>query len=118
MRTFVLAAESGDGHRKRIAARSSLLYIHDFKTLLEALDGISSGSWSPLVGHEPSVTKIGDSVCDEFEIELLRIINLLARRNAGDVDVADVIDIVAHDSRHIPIHDLNVIDVVDDLHAQ
>src|SRR6185369_8741737 len=88
------------------------------EALLEALDRIPPWPRSVLVCDEARVSGFGDGVGDKAVVQFLCVVDLLPRRHAGDVDVTDVIEILAKIADDIAVHDLHVIDVVDDLHAR
>src|SRR6185436_13658575 len=92
--------------------------VHYFKALLETLDGIASRSGPEFMADESCVPEVGDCICDEAIIQFLCIVDFLPSRNAGDVDVADQIEIIAEVPHDVSIHYLNVVDVVKDLHAR
>src|SRR6185436_2732811 len=103
---------------ERRIMRMLTLNVHDREALLEALDGIASRPRSVLVRDKPRVPGLGNRVGDEAVVQLLRAVDLLTARHTGDVNVADVVEVIAEIADDVAVHDLHVIDVVDDLHAR
>lgn len=69
------------------------------------------------MGHKSGVSKIGDRVGDEPEVEFLFVLDFLAAGYPCDVDVTDVVHVIAQRPRDVPIHYLSMVDVIQDFHA-
>ena len=106
------------GHLQPRPAEPPRSHIHDRVALLEALDRIATRPGSVFVRDEAGVSGLRNRVGDEAVVELLRVVDLLPAGNAGRVNVADEIEVVAHVADDVAVHDLHVVDVVDDLHAR
>ena len=63
------------------------------------------------------VARLGDGFRDEWIVEFLRVIDFLPRGHAGDVNMADQVQVVAHYPRDVSVCNLNVIDVIHDFHS-
>src|SRR5690242_20995971 len=68
-----------------------------------------------LVRDESVITCLRDGGRDRTPVELLRPIELVAARHATRMEVADVRRIVANRADDIALHDLHVVDVVEQL---
>src|SRR6188474_3044567 len=94
------------------------LDVQNREALLEAFDRVPPWPRPVLVRDEAGVSGLGDRIRDEPIVQLLRAVDLLTGRHAGDVDVADVIEVVAEIADDVAVHDLDVVDVVDNLYAR
>ena len=63
------------------------------------------------MAYESRVTKIGNRVRNETVVEFLSVVDLSAARNAGNVDVANTIEVVTKIASDISVCDLYVINV-------
>src|SRR5437899_3308073 len=74
---------------------SPTLDVQDLENLFEAFDRIASRSWPALVSDESGKSEVGYRICNETVVQFLGVVDLLAARDAGDMDVADPVEIVA-----------------------
>src|SRR5262249_54128793 len=96
----------------------SALDIHNLETRLEAFDDVAPLRGPILMCDESGKPEIRDRVCNETEIQLLRIVDLLTAGDAGNMDVADAVDVFPQSAGDVAVGDLNVIDVEEDLYAR
>ena len=59
---------------------------------------------------------IGDGTHHGIPLNLLSVIELMAARDAVRMEVADLLNVAADRVNEIALHDLHVIDVVEQLH--
>ncbi len=69
------------------------------------------------MGDKSGVSRIGDCIRDEAVVEFLCVVDFQTAGHAGAVEVADPINVVAQRARYVPIRDLNMVNVEQDLHA-
>ena len=74
---------------------SDELCVHNFETPFQTLDWIVTHGRPPLVGHKSGVSQIGDRVGDEPVVEFLFVVDFQTAGHTSDVDVADVVNVVA-----------------------
>src|SRR5262245_47747316 len=70
------------------------------------------------MSDEAREAEVGNRVCNETVVEFLRVVDLLAARDASDMDVTDAIEIIPQVAGDISVHDLNVVDVKENLNAR
>src|SRR5262245_64806697 len=59
--------------------------------------------------------QVGDRLSDEPVVEFLRFVQFVTAGNAACVNVSDVLNVVAQRLNDVTLHDLRVIDVVQNL---
>src|ERR1035441_1543867 len=96
----------------------SYLHGEDFDCLLEAGRRVASLSGRVFVAHVPGEIQVGDGLGDEPVVQFLRLVDFLAPRIAAGVEVPDPLYVVADIAHDIAVHDLGVIDIVEDLDAR
>ena len=69
------------------------LNVHDIDRLCDAFEGVPTGSGTELVGDIARVSRVGDSLGHEAIVDLLRIVQFVARRNSRGVEVRDPVDV-------------------------
>src|SRR3954447_23187340 len=70
-----------------------------------------------LVRDEAIEFQIGDGLCDGAPVQLLRIIELMPAGHAARVEMADVLDILLNRADDVSLHDLHVVDVVEQFYS-
>ena len=55
---------------------------------------------------------------DGAPVQFLRVVELVPAGHAAGVEVGDVLDVVADGADDVALHDLHVVDVVEQLHAR
>src|SRR5690606_21789736 len=96
--------------------RADALDVEDRDRFRDALERIAPGCRTPLVAHVAvEIVEIGDDLGEIPVVDLLRAVDLVAGRHAGDVEVSDPAARLADSAREIAIHDLQVIDIADEL---
>src|SRR5579862_6511760 len=92
--------------------------VQNLEAPFKALYRIIPHRGPPLMGHEPGVSKIGDGVGDEPEVEFLFVVDFQAAGHSRDVDVTDVIEVIAQRPGYVAIGDLSMVNVIQDFHAR
>ena len=64
------------------------------------------------------VTGLRNGAADPGIVELLRVVQIVASRIAGGVEVADPADVFTEGPDHVAFHDLHVVDVVQEFDAR
>ena len=62
--------------------------------------------------------QVGDRFCHRAPLQFLRVVQFVTPRHAAGVEVPDVLDVVADGADDVALHDLHVIDVVQQFHAR
>src|SRR5690606_14625132 len=70
-----------------------------------------------LVRDEAREAEVRDGGGDRAVVQLLRAVQLVAAGHAGGVEMRDVLAVVADGADDVALHDLHVVDVVEQLHA-
>src|SRR5262249_32008102 len=116
------AVSAGTGIRRTapIGVNRDLLHIRHldvqhFKTGFETFDRIAAGTWPELVGNESRIAEVRNRIGNKAVVDFLRVVDFLAARNSGNVDMTDLIEVVAQIARQVAIGDLNMIAVEQDL---
>src|ERR1019366_2669948 len=90
----------------------------DLDCLLEAGRRVASLRWGVFVAHVPGEIQVGDGLGDKPVVQFLGLVDFLASRIAAGVEVPDPLYVVADVAHDIAIHDLGVIDIVENLDAR
>src|ERR1035438_648254 len=96
----------------------SYLDGEDFDCPPKAGRRVASLRGGVFVAYVPREVQVGDGLGDEPVIQFLRLVDFLAPRIAAGVEVPDPLYMVADVAHDIAIHDLGVIDIVEDLDAR
>src|ERR1019366_2847297 len=94
------------------------LHGEDFDCLLEAGRRVASLGGGVFVAHVPGEIHVGNGLGDEPVVQFLGLVDFLAPRIAAGVEVPDPLYVVADVAHDIAIHDLGVIDIVENLDAR
>ena len=73
--------------------------------------------WDELLGDVPGVAGLQDRVHHRGIVDLLSAVELASARNSRRVVVTDEVFVLADAANHVPVHDLDVVDVEQELHA-
>ena len=68
--------------------------------------------------HEASESEVGDRLHDETVVQLLRVVDFVPARIAAGVEMADPLEVIADVADDVAVHDLGVVDVVENLDAR
>src|SRR5437867_324975 len=94
---------------------SGRLYRQNIKRLLKILNRIPSHAGSVLMSDKSHKAKIGDGFGDEPVVELVVLVDLVSRRDAGRMEMTDAVEVVFNVADDVSVGDLNVIDIEQDL---
>jgi len=97
---------------------SRLSNVQYLEAPFQALHRIIPHRRPPLVGDKSVVAEIGDRIGDEPEVDLLFVVDFLPAGDPGDVEMTNVLKVVAQGPRYVAIGDLSVINVKQNLHAR
>src|SRR6266850_1893071 len=67
------------------------------------------------MAHEPGEVRIGDRLHDEPVVQLLRLVDVVTAWIATRVEMPDPLNVVADGANDVAVHDLRVVDVVENL---
>src|SRR5215510_13104544 len=80
------------------------------------------GEWiafrNEFLRDESSELQVGDRLHHPLVVQLLRVVDLVAARDAAGMKVGDVLDVRLDRGDHIAFHDLHMVDVVQDLQSR
>src|SRR5262245_10200751 len=93
------------------------LHVHDVEDAAQAFQRVAARRRPVLVRDVSGEAQIGDRLGHEPVVELLRVVELAAAGNAGGMEVRDPRKVVANVRANVAVHDLDVVDVEEDLHA-
>src|SRR5262249_8375882 len=101
----------------KVGARHGLgLYITDLNGPIKAGNGIISCGRRVFVGNVAGEIELSDGLGDKAIIQLLRLVDLVTSGITSGMKMADPLEVVANVAHDVPIHDLRVVDVVENLH--
>src|SRR5215510_5058500 len=92
-----------------------LLKIEDLNGPIKAGDRIVPVGGRVFVGDVPGEIEISDGLRDKAIIQLLRLVDLVTTGIAPGMKMADPLKVVANVAHDVPVHDLRVVDVVENL---
>src|ERR1017187_4206423 len=112
--------ERGSPRCARMDRPGGLSYLdcEDFDCPPEAGRRVASLRGGIFVAHVPGEVQVGDGLGDEPVVQFLRLVDFLAPRIAAGVEVPDPLYMVANVAHDIAVHNLGVIDIVEDLDAR
>src|SRR6185436_17480575 len=89
--------------------------IAQLERLAERAHRVARGD--ELLGEVAGEALVRDGLADGGVLELLGLVELVAAGDAAGVVVADVLEVVGDRADHVALHDLHVVDVVEELEA-
>src|SRR6476646_7354113 len=96
----------------------STLHIADLYRLLQRLDRIVARRRRVFVRDEAGEAESGNRLHDEAIVQLVRVVDLVASRIAAGVKMADPLEVILDVADDVTVHDLGVVDVVENLDAR
>src|SRR5262249_42327651 len=93
------------------------LNITDLNGPIKAENGIISRGRRVFVGDVAGEIELSDGLGDKAIIQLLRLVDLVTSGITSGMKMADPLEMVANVAHDVPIHDLRVVDVVENLHT-
>src|SRR5262245_24683220 len=101
----------------KVGARHGFrLNITDLNGPIKAGNGIISGGRRVFVGDVAGEIEISDGLGDKAIIQLLRLVDLVTSGITSGMKMADPLEVVANVANDVSVHDLRVVDVVENLH--
>src|ERR1700678_2612197 len=98
--------------------RSHPSHSNNFDSLFQALERIAAGRRPEFVRNISGISQIRDSLCNKPVIQLLRVVDLVPAWHAASMEMRDPLKILLDVAADVSVHDLCVIDVVENLHAR
>src|SRR5215510_14732341 len=93
-----------------------LLKIEDLNGPIKAGDPIVPVGGRVFMCDVPGEIENSDGLRDKAIIQLLRLVDLVTPGIAPGMEMADPLKVVANVAHDVPVHDLRVVDVVENLH--
>src|ERR1043165_6075505 len=90
--------------------------VAGLERLAEPLHQVAFGT--ELMAYVEFEARGGDGTADAAVVEFLVVVHVAPIRVAGSVEVSDELDVLAEGADHVTLHDLHVVDVVEQLRAR
>ena len=98
--------------------RTSQLHVAQLNSLVERLNRIVPRRRTIFVAQKSAEPQVHNSLRNEPVIQLLRIVNIVASRIPTRMEMPDPLEVVPDIAHDVAVHDLGVIDVIEDLHPR